>query len=116
MVHTIKPIIDIISDAAIHIYQEIHQRQQNLQKGPGDSWHIPSSEGEALRALPESRWALGVPVASLYSLAPCRIAFDEPHCSDRSGFCTERCAKKKTLVKLKRVENSLDRSPAPGFI
>lgn len=116
VVLTIKPIIDIISDSAIHIYQEIHQRQQNLQKGPGDSWHIPSSEVEALRALPESCWALWVPWASLYSLAPCRIAFDEPHCSDRSGFCTERCAKKKTLVKLKRVENSLDHSPAPSFI
>lgn len=58
VVHTIKPAIDIISDSAIHIYQEVHQRQQNLQKWPGDSWHIPSSEVEALRALPESCWAL----------------------------------------------------------
>ncbi|KAL6051534.1 hypothetical protein STEG23_011339 [Scotinomys teguina] len=44
VVHTIKPVIDIVSDCAIHIYQQIHQRQQYLQKGPGDSWHIPSSE------------------------------------------------------------------------
>lgn len=92
VVHTIKPVIDIISDSAIHIYQWIHQRQQCLQKGLGDSWYIPSSEADALRALPESCWA---PWASLHSLAPCGIAFDEQHCSDRSGFYIERCAKKK---------------------
>lgn len=95
VVHTIKPVIDIISDSAIHTYQHIHQRQQYLQKGPGDSWHIPSSEVDVLRALPESCWALWVPRASLHSLTPCGIAFDEQRCSDRSGFYIERCTKKK---------------------
>lgn len=62
VVSTIKPVIDIISDSAIHIYQQqIHQRQQYLQKEPGDSWHILSSEVHALGALPEACWALWVP-------------------------------------------------------
>lgn len=61
VVYTIKPVIDIIPDSAIHIYQQIHQRQQYLQKEPGDSWQILSSEVDALRALPEACWALWVP-------------------------------------------------------